>query len=454
MALTSINPFNGEVLARFGKHTPQEVEHALSLSARRAPAWREAGFAPRAALLREVARLLRERQGEYARLMALEMGKPMREGRAEVLKCAWVCEFYAEQAAAMLADEVVASDAQTSWVIYEPLGTVLGIMPWNFPFWQVLRAVAPILMAGNTFLLKHASNVPQCAVALDVLFRDAGAPEGVFTILLVGSEVVPALIDDVRIHGVTLTGSESAGRHVAALAGAALKPVVMELGGSDAFVVLQDADLELALEHAVRSRFQNNGQSCIAAKRFIVHESLAEDFCQGMAARVAALRVGDPVEEGTEIGPLARPDLRQQVLDQVQASVRDGARVLQGGVAVAGSFAAMQACVLTDVRPGMAAFDEEIFGPVAAICVAQDDVHALHLANASRFGLGGSIWTRDVARGEALARLLECGAVFVNGMVKSDPRLPFGGCKVSGLGRELGVQGLRAFTNVKTLWIG
>lgn len=453
MTLASINPFNGEVLARLAKHTAQEVEHALSLSARMAPLWREAGFAPRAASLHEVARLLREREGMYARLMALEMGKPMREGRAEVLKCAWVCEFYAEQGAQMLADELVISDAHSSRVIYEPLGTVLGIMPWNFPFWQVLRAAAPIVMAGNTFLLKHASNVPQCAVALEALFRDAGAPEGVFATLLVGSEAVPGLIDDVRVHGVTLTGSESAGRQVAAQAGAALKPLVMELGGSDAFLVLEDADLELALDGALRSRFQNNGQSCIAAKRFIVHTSLAEVFAQGLAARVAALRVGDPADEATEIGPLARPDLRQQVLDQVQSSLRDGARLVQGGVVVPGSFAAMHTCVLTDVRPGMAAFDEEIFGPVAAIIEAQDDVHALHLANSSRFGLGGSVWTRDVARGEALARALECGAAFVNGVVKSDPRLPFGGCKVSGLGRELGVHGLRAFTNVKSLWV-
>lgn len=453
MAFASINPFNGEVLARVPKHAPHEIEHALASSARMAPIWREGGYAPRAALLNAVARLLRERQDDYARLMALEMGKPVREARAEVLKCAWVCEFYAGQGEAMLADEVVAADARDSRVVYEPLGTVLGIMPWNFPFWQVLRAAAPIVMAGNTFLLKHASNVPQCAAALESLFRDAGAPEGVFSSLLVGSELVPALIDDVRVHGVTLTGSETAGRRVAALAGAALKPVVMELGGSDAFVVLQDADLELALDNAVRSRFQNTGQSCIAAKRFIVHASVLDDFAAGLAARVAALRQGDPLDESTDLGPLARPDLRQQVLEQVRSSKDAGADVVYGGAAFAGSFAAMEPCVLKGVRPGMSAFDEEVFGPVAAICSAQDDLQALHLANLSRFGLGGSVWTRDVARGEALARAMECGAVFVNGMVKSDPRLPFGGCKVSGLGRELGVQGLRAFTNVKTLWL-
>ena len=454
MAFVSINPFNGDVLARVAKHTAQQVERVLAVSAHRAPIWREAGLEPRATLMHAVARLLRERQDSYARLIALEMGKPIREARAEVLKCAWVCEFYAEQAAAMLADEVVASDARDSRVVYEPLGTVLGIMPWNFPFWQVLRAAAPIVMAGNTFLLKHASNVPQCAVALETLFRDAGAPEGVFSTLLVGSEHVEALIDDVRVYGVTLTGSEPAGRKVAALAGAALKPVVMELGGSDAFVVLDDADLELALEQAVRSRFQNAGQSCIAAKRFVVHASVVNDFTQGLVARVAALRLGDPSDETTDVGPLARPDLRVQVMEQIRSSARAGAWLAYGGDEVAGSFAAMQPCVLSEVRPGMTAFDEEIFGPVAAICTAQDEVHALHLANTSRFGLGGSLWTRNVARGEALARSMECGAVFVNAMVRSDPRLPFGGCKVSGLGRELGVQGLRAFTNVKTLWVG
>jgi succinate-semialdehyde dehydrogenase/glutarate-semialdehyde dehydrogenase len=276
----------------------------------------------------------------------------------------------------------------------------------------------------------------------------------VFQSLLIGSDKVAALIDDVRVHGVTLTGSEAAGRKVAALAGAALKPVVMELGGSDAFIVLADADLGFALEQAVMARFLNNGQSCIAAKRFIVHESLAADFTEGLAARMAALRWGDPLDEETDLGPLARPDLRSEVLEQVQASVREGAALRLGGVAVAGSFAAMQPTLLSDVRPGMTAFDMEIFGPVASVTTATDDVHALHLANASRFGLGGSVWTRDVKRGEALARALECGAAFVNGMVKSDPRLPFGGCKVSGLGRELGAHGLRAFTNVKTLWLG
>ncbi|MEW5973610.1 MAG: NAD-dependent succinate-semialdehyde dehydrogenase [Pseudomonadota bacterium] len=454
MEFLSINPYTGERLAALPAHEDGQVERALGRAADMARIWREGGFAPRAVVLRTVARLLRERQGAYAALMAQEMGKPVREARAEVLKCAWVCEFYAEHGEGWLADETVPSDAADSRVVYEPLGTILGIMPWNFPFWQVFRAAAPILMAGNTFLLKHASNVPQCALALEALFRDAGAPEGVFQALLVKADRVGALIEDARVHGVTLTGSEAAGRRVAAIAGGALKPVVMELGGSDAFLVLEDADLEYTLGQAVAARFQNGGQSCIAAKRFIVHASLAEAFSDGLAQRIAALRFGDPLSEETDLGPLARADLRDEVIGQVQASLREGASLRLGGTIIQGTHAGMHATLLTDVTPGMTAFDQEIFGPVASVTVAQDDRHALTLANASRFGLGGSVWTRDVVRGEGLARRLACGAAFVNGMVKSDPRLPFGGMKASGVGRELGVQGLRAFTNIKTLWIG
>lgn len=454
MEFLSINPYTGERLAALSAHEDRHVERALGRAVGMARFWREGGFAPRAVVLHAVARLLRERQGAYAALMAQEMGKPVREARAEVLKCAWACEFYAEHAEGWLADEPVETEAADSRVVYEPLGTILGIMPWNFPFWQVIRAAAPILMAGNTFLLKHASNVPQCALALEALFRDAGAPEGVFQTLLVRADRIPALIEDRRIHGVTLTGSEATGRKVAALAGAALKPCVMELGGADAFIVLEDAQLDVTVDQAVRARFQNGGQSCIAAKRFIVHQSLAEAFIEGLAERMAALRFGDPLHEETDLGPLARADLRDEVIRQVQASLREGASLRLGGGIIQGTYAGMHATLLTDVKPGVTAFDQEIFGPVASVTVARDDLHALRLANASRFGLGGSVWTRDVVRGEALARALECGAAFVNGMVKSDPRLPFGGIKASGLGRELGAQGLRAFTNIKTLWIG
>jgi succinate-semialdehyde dehydrogenase/glutarate-semialdehyde dehydrogenase len=454
MAFLSLNPYTGEQLAVLPEHDDRQVEQILARAASMARIWREGGFAPRAGVLHAAARLLRERQGAYAALMAQEMGKPVREARAEVLKCAWVCEFYAEHGPVWLADEPVPSDAADSRVVYEPLGTILGIMPWNFPFWQVFRAAAPILMAGNTFLLKHASNVPQCALALEALFRDAGAPEGVFQTLLVRADRVGAMIEDARVHGVTLTGSEAAGRRVAAIAGGALKPVVLELGGSDAFIVLEDAHLETTLDQAVRARFQNGGQSCIAAKRFIVHASLAEAFSEGLAQRIAALRFGDPLSEETDLGPLARADLRDEVIEQVQASLREGASLRLGGAIIPGTHAGMHATLLTDVTPGMTAFEQEIFGPVACVTVAQDDMHALQLANASRYGLGGSVWTRDGVRGEGLARAMECGAAFVNGMVKSDPRLPFGGMKASGLGRELGVHGLRAFTNIKTLWIG
>ncbi|HET19609.1 MAG TPA: NAD-dependent succinate-semialdehyde dehydrogenase, partial [Chromatiales bacterium] len=439
MEFLSINPYTGETLAALPEHEDRHVERALGRAATMARIWREGGLAPRAALLHAVARLLRERQGAYATLIAQEMGKPIREARHEVLKCAWVCEHYAEHGAAWLADEPVATDAPDSRVVYEPLGTILGIMPWNFPFWQVLRAAAPILMAGNTFLLKHASNVPQCALALEALFRDAGAPEGTFQTLLVRASRMEAVIEDDRVHGVTLTGSETVGRLVGAIAGRALKPIVTELGGSDAFLVLEDADLDFTLKHAVDARLHNAGQSCISAKRFIVHASLAEAFAEGLAERIAALKHGDPLHEDTDLGPLARADLRDEVLGQVQASLREGASLRLGGVAIQGTHAAMHPTLLTDVSPGMTAFDQEIFGPVASITVAQDDMHALQLANTSRFGLGGSVWTRDVARGEALARAMECGAVFVNATVRSDPRLPFGGIKTSGVGRELGV---------------
>ncbi len=452
MAFVSINAYTGEVMAELPAHTPQQVEHMLAQAAGVFPAWRERSVHERAQYVLALASRLRQQATEYALLMAREMGKPVREGRAEMLKCAMTCEFYAEHGAAWLADEVVASDARDSRVVYEPLGCVLGVMPWNFPFWQVIRAAVPIVLAGNPFLLKHASNVPQCALALESLFHEAGFPAGVFSTLLVASNSVPGLIDDVRVQGVTLTGSETAGRKVAALAGAAIKPVVMELGGSDAFIVLHDADMDLTLHNAVRSRFQNAGQSCIAAKRFIVHQSRIKEFVDGLVARVQALVCGDPCDDATDIGPLARPDLRDQVRAQVHASEAAGARRVYGGEVLSSSFAGMTPCVLGEVRPGMAAFDEEIFGPVAAVIAAVDEVHALHLANASRFGLGGSVWTQDAALGERVARGLECGAAYVNGMVKSDPRLPFGGCKVSGVGRELGMHGLRAFTRVKTLW--
>ena len=407
----------------------------------------------RSALLRTAAGLLRERRDELARLAALEMGKPVTQGRAEVDKCALLCEHYAEQGPDDLADEPVTTDAARSSVVYQPLGTVLGIMPWNFPFWQVFRFAVPSVMAGNTSLLKHASNVSRCALAIEALWRDAGAPDGLFLALLVPSKTVSRLIADRRVTAVTLTGSEAAGRAVAAAAGAHLKKTVLELGGSDPFIVLDDADVGRTAEQAVTARFQNCGQSCIAAKRFIVLPGVYDDFVTAFRQAAAELHPGDPLEEGTRIGPMARTDLRDELHRQVQNATGKGARPLLGCERPDSPGAWYPPSILADPHPGMKVWDEEVFGPLALVIRAGNDEAALAIANASRFGLGGSVWTRDPARGEAVARRLACGAAFVNEVVKSDPRLPFGGVKDSGYGRELARHGLREFVNAKTLWI-
>jgi succinate-semialdehyde dehydrogenase/glutarate-semialdehyde dehydrogenase len=381
------------------------------------------------------------------------MGKLLSEARAEVAKCALACDYYAEQAPAFLADEVIASDAGKSLVAYQPLGTVLAVMPWNFPLWQVFRFLAPTLAAGNTGLLKHASNVPQCALAVERLVQEAGFPEGVFRTLLIDARDVAGVIADPRVQAVTLTGSEPAGRQVAATAGEQLKKSVLELGGSDAFVVLEDADLDLAVPQAVASRFLNAGQSCIAAKRFIVLAAVAEDFVARFKTAIEALTPGDPTAADSSLAPMARTDLREELHAQVQASVAAGATLVTGGSVMAGPGAFYAPTLLDHVGPGMAAFEEELFGPVATVIRVADEAEALAVANDSRFGLGGSVWTRDTTRGEAFARRLQAGAAFVNGMVKSDPRLPFGGIKASGYGRELSHFGLHEFVNAKTVWI-
>jgi succinate-semialdehyde dehydrogenase/glutarate-semialdehyde dehydrogenase len=449
----SINPADGKTLQVIEPWDAKRIERALAATAAAAGPWANTPLARRCELLRAVARRLREQREPLARLITLEMGKLIGEARAEVEKSALGCDYYADNAAAFLADEIIATDAGRSLVAYQPLGTVLAVMPWNFPFWQVFRFAAPALAAGNTALLKHASNVPQCALAIEQVFRDADAPDGVFTTLMIESARVEGVIKDPRVHAVTLTGSEAAGRKVAAAAGAALKKSVLELGGSDAYLVLADADLELAATTAVAARFVNAGQSCIAAKRFIVVEDVADEFVARFKAGAEALRPGDPLDPTTTLAPLARPDLRDELQRQVEASLARGAVVVTGCAPITGTLTYYQASILDRVAPGMPACDEELFGPVAAVLRARYEEEAIALANASRYGLGGAVWTRDAARGERVARRLECGSAFVNGMVKSDPRLPFGGVKASGYGRELSRHGLHEFVNAKTVWI-
>jgi succinate-semialdehyde dehydrogenase / glutarate-semialdehyde dehydrogenase len=453
MTIESVNPATGEPLERYAETTPAQVSEAIGTAHRAFLAWREVPFAERARRMKRAAEILRARSGDYARRMALEMGKPIAAGRGEAEKCAWVCDYYADHAERFLADEEVASDARRSFVACQPLGVVLAVMPWNFPFWQVFRFAAPGLMAGNAGLLKHASNVPGCALAIEEVFRDAGFPPGLFRTLLIGSGQVGAVLEDRRVRAATLTGSGPAGRAVAAKAGSLLKKTVLELGGSDAYVVLADADLEAAVETCVASRLINSGQSCIAAKRFVVVEPVAGEFTERFVARMRAARMGDPLDEATEVGPQARTDLRDDLHRQVAASVARGARCLLGGALPDGPGAFYPPTVLVDVRPGMPAYDEELFGPVAAILTAKDEDDAVRIANDSVFGLGAAVFTRDLARGEAVARRLEAGACFVNAFVKSDPRLPFGGIKESGYGRELGIYGIKEFVNLKTVYV-
>jgi acyl-CoA reductase-like NAD-dependent aldehyde dehydrogenase len=452
--ITSVNPATEEILATFDAHTAEQVEEALGQAQDAFLAWRGRTIAQRAVPMKALARLLRERADRYGRLTTLEMGKPITEAKAEIEKCAWACDFYAENAARLLADEPVKTNAKRSLVAFEPLGVVLAVMPWNYPFWQVIRFAAPAFMAGNAAVLKHASNVPQSALAIEEVIREAGFPEGLLrTLLLAGSAVEPLIADD-RVRAVTLTGSSQTGSRIAELAGRAIKKQVLELGGSDPFIVLKDADIAAAASVATRARNQNNGQSCIAAKRFIVVREVLEEFQERFTKQVAALRIGDPLDAATQIGPLARADLRDTLERQVKGSVRAGAKVLTGGERWGERGYYYRPTVLAGVTPGMPAFDEETFGPVAAIVGAADSEEAVALANLTEYGLGANLWTRDDAAGEKLARRIDAGQVFINGMVASDPRLPFGGTKHSGYGRELSAFGIREFTNIKTIWVG
>jgi acyl-CoA reductase-like NAD-dependent aldehyde dehydrogenase len=454
MSIQSINPATEEILETFELFSPAQIDEALAAAHSAFLSWRESEIAERSALFQRVAAYLRTHKAILGRRASLEMGKPVLESEAEVEKCAWNCEYYAEHTQRFLADEEITSNATRSYVTFQPLGVILALMPWNFPYWQVFRFAAPALMAGNTAVLKHASNVSGCALEVERIFRECGFPEGVFRTVLVPGSETRQLIADPRVAAVTLTGSEEAGMAVASASGQYLKKHVLELGGSDAFIVLADADLDAAAQTAVRSRFQNSGQSCISAKRFIVVASVADAFEHAFVKEAASLRVGDPLQRGTQVGPLARADLRAALDRQVQHSVRMGAKIVLGGHALEGRGYFYAPTVVTDVTPEMPMFREETFGPAAAVIRARDTEHALELANNSLFGLGGNLWTRDIEQGRKLARRLESGATFLNSMTLSDPRLPFGGIKHSGYGRELSIFGIREFVNIKTVWIG
>jgi succinate-semialdehyde dehydrogenase / glutarate-semialdehyde dehydrogenase len=451
--MKAVNPATGELIRDYPEHDEDEVSRRLQAAQQAFGSWRRFDFAERARHLTAVADLLRENQRDFARLMTEEMGKTLASAESEVDKCAWVCDFYAEHAADFLAIETVATDASRSLVRYDPLGPVLAIMPWNFPFWQFFRFAAPALMAGNVAVLKHASNVPGSALALEEAFREAGFPEGVVTTLLISSERAKRLIGHPAIRAVTLTGSDRAGMEVASEAGRCLKKTVLELGGSDPFIVLADVDPAEAARQAARARTINAGQSCVAAKRFIVEDEIADAFEGELVRAMEGLKVGDPMDSQTDVGPLARQDLLDDLDDQVRRTVKAGATLRTGGHRLEGQGWFYAPTVLTGVEPDMPAFDEETFGPVAAVIRARDTAHAVELANRSRFGLGASVWTGDALRGEKLAAEIEAGCVFVNGAVKSDPRLPFGGVKSSGYGRELSQVGIREFVNIKTVWV-
>ena len=453
MAIASINPTTGQLLKKFEPLSEAQIEQKLQRAADAFAVHRKLPFSDRSRMMSKAAEILESEKETLGRMMTLEMGKPFRSAVDEAVKCAWACRYYAENAERFLADESVKTAASFSFVRYQPLGPILAVMPWNYPFWQVVRFVAPALMAGNVGLLKHASNVPQCALAVEDVFLRAGFPEGVFQTLLIGSQQVDRILDDPRVVAATLTGSEDAGIEVGIAAARRIKKVVLELGGSDPFVVMPSANLDEAVATGVKARVINNGQSCIAAKRFIVAEPIADEFERKFVQTMEALKVGDPLDEATELGPLATVDGVDSLDADVQETVAAGARLLTGGKRLdrRGNFYAPT--VLTDVPKNSPAYWEELFGPVACIFRAEDLSDAIRIANDTRFGLGASAWTNDAEERDRLVRELDAGMVFINGMVASDPRLPFGGVKHSGHGRELGSHGIREFTNAKTVWI-
>ena len=451
--MKSVNPATGEVIQEYSEMSEVQVKDVIELNLEVWKEYRETRFTQRSQWMQNTAALLRTRKEEYARLITAEMGKRIAESRSEVEKCAWVCEYYAEHAESMLADELMESDASKSMAVFNPLGPVLAVMPWNFPFWQVFRFAAPALMAGNAGLLKHASNVQGCAMAIEQVFKEAGFPENIFRSLIISSSKVEAVIAHPAVRAVTLTGSEYAGSQVASLAGKYLKKSVLELGGSDPFIVLADADLEEAAKVAVASRMITSGQTCIAAKRFIVEENVTAPFLEKVKTLMEAYQPGDPGSEETSLAPLARPDLVDDIEQQVNKSVEQGAEIISGGSRILGIGNYYSPTILTNVKKGMPVYMEETFGPVAVVLPVKDEQEAIEVANDSLYGLGASLWTSDLEKGEELARKIEAGAIFINGLVKSDSRLPFGGIKNSGYGRELSGYGIKEFVNIKTVWI-
>ncbi|WP_375577870.1 NAD-dependent succinate-semialdehyde dehydrogenase [Marivirga tractuosa] len=451
MSIESRNPFNNEVIKTFEEESDQQIIDKIELAENTYQDWKTSNFTHRKELMLKTAVLLRNRKEEYARLMTVEMGKAKREAIAEIEKCALACDYYAENAEKFLSDKPLEVPEGEAYFAHDPIGIVLAVMPWNFPFWQVFRFLAPNLMAGNVGLLKHSSNVPQCALAIEEVLIDAGFPEGCFQTLLISSSKVNMILDDERVKAATLTGSEGAGSKVAERAGKNLKKTVLELGGSDPFIVLKDADIKEAAKTGAKARMINNGQSCIAAKRFILEESIADEFLKIFKSEFEKIKIGDPSDDNFDYGSMAREDLAEELEEQVNKSVKKGAKILIGGKRDKAFF---EPTILTDVKSGMPAYEEELFGPVAVVLIAKDEKHGIELANDSRFGLGGSVWSKDIKKAKKLVREVESGAVYINKLMASHPAVPFGGVKMSGYGRELSEMGIKEFVNQKTVWVG